>query len=206
MKEDVYPLFILCMTPNTWYYTLSALSQVLGGVLGLNAIFVAVKLEHIIKQIDYYKRRGASIIKWENKKEADKRISFDGHFILKHLQTIWKKHHDDPAFIVHLEKTLNRYDPSLRATSERALRFTEDTIYSLEDNLKQRNKVIYGILLPSFITMVAIFASLFMLAFTDYFLKEFPANMEALVGVVIIGIFGMCLIAHSSYRILWSIE
>ena len=194
------------MDPNTWYFALSALGQVLGGILGLNVIFVAVKIEHIIKQVDYYKRRGASIIKWESRNEADDHISFDAHYILKKLHALWKKHHDDPAFIAHLEKTLKHYDPSLRATPDRAVHFMEDTIYSLEDNLEQKKKVIHSIIVPSVITMFAIFVSLMMLALTDYFLKNFPANAEALVGVIAIGILGMYQIAVSSYHILWSIE
>ena len=194
------------MDPNTWYFALSALGQVLGGILGLNVIFVAVKIEHIIKQVDYYKRRGASIIKWESMNEADSHISFDAHYILKKLHALWKKHHDDPAFITHLEKTLKRYDPSLRATPDRAVHFMEDTIYSLEDNLEQKRKVIHSIIVPSVITMFAIFASLMMLGLTDYLLKNFSANAEALVGVIAIGILGMYQIAVSSYHILWSIE
>ncbi len=194
------------MDPNTWYFALSALGQVLGGLLGLNAIFVAVKLEHITKQVDYYKRRGASIIKWEKKDEADKRISFDAVYILRKLHGISHHHRDDPAFITHLEHTLKRYDPSLRATSDRAIRFMDDTIYSLEDNLKQKGNMIHSIILPSVVTMISIFASMILLAFTDYFLKEFPANVELLVGVTLLGMLGMYLIAISSYRILWSIE
>lgn len=194
------------MDSNTWYFTLSSLAQVLGAVLGLNAIFAAVKLEHIIKQIDYYKRRGASIIKWESRKEADKRISFDGHYILKHLEMIRKKHGEDPAFIVHLEKTLNRYDPSLRATPDRAVRFMEDTIYSLEDNLEQKHKVIHRMIPPSLVTMFAIFAALLMQAYTDFLFANFFANAELLIMVVMIGILGICLIAISAYHILWSIE
>lgn len=194
------------MDPNTWYFALSALSQVLGGILGLNAIFVAVKLEHITKQVIYYKRRGASILKWEKKDEAEKRISFDAGYILKKLHAMSRHYRDDPAFITHLEHTLKRYDPSLRATPERAIRFMDDTIYSLEDNLEQKKNMIYSIVLPSMVTMFAIFASLMMMAFTDYFLKQFPANLELLIGVNVIGILGMYLISVSSYRILWSIE
>ena len=194
------------MDPNTWYFALSALAQTLGGLLGLNAIFVAVKLEHITKQVDYYKRRGASIIKWEKRSEADIRISFNAHYILKKLWTLSKKHIEDPAFVVHLERTLKRYDPSLRATPDRAIRFMEDTIYSLEDNLEQKKKMIHSIILSSIVTMFAIFASLMLMVFTDYFLKQFPANYELLIGVMVIGILGIYLIAVSSYRILWSIE
>ena len=194
------------MNPSTWYYSLSALAQVLGGILGLNAIFVAVRLEHIVKQIDYYKRRGASMIKWEGKKEADMRISFDGHYILQKLQLLSKRHREDPAFIAHLERTLKRYDPSLRATPERAIRLMDDTIYSLEDNLEQKKKVIYHIIFPSVITIISIFGSLVMLVFSDYLLKNFPAAGDLLVGVILIGLMGMYLIAVSSYRILWSIE
>jgi len=195
------------MHPDTWYYTLSALAQVIGGILGLNAIFVAVRLEHIIKQVDYYKRRGASMLKWEKKSElGDNRISFDGRYILKKLKALDHKHRDDPAFIAHLEHTLKRYDPSLRVTPERAIRFMDDTVYSLEDNLEQKRNVIHSMIVPSAITMFAIFASLMMLGFTDYFLKVFPASFEALIGIIVIGTLGMYLIAVSSYRILWSIE
>lgn len=195
------------MDPNTWYFTLSALAQVIGGLLGLNAIFVAVRLEHIIKQVDYYKRRGASILKWETKSElGDNRISFDGSYIFKKLHALAKKHRDDPAFIAHLEHTLKRYDPSLRATPERAIRFMDDTIYSLEDNLQQKKNVIHSIILPSVVTMLAILLSMLMLGFSDYFFKWFPASFEALIGVIVIGMLGMYLIAVSSYRILWSIE
>ena len=194
------------MSPNTWYYSLSALAQVLGSILGLNAIFVAVKLEHITKQVEYYKRRGASVIKWESRNEADDHIFFDAHYILKKLQTLSKKHREDPAFVVHLERTLKHYESSLRATPDRALRFMDDTVYSLKDNLEQKKRVIYSVILPSVITMIAIFISLIMLAFSDYFLTYYPAAVELLIGVVVIGILGMYLIAVSSYHILWSIE
>lgn len=194
------------MDPNTWYFALSALAQVLGGLLGLNAIFVAVKLEHITKQVDYYKRRGASILKWEKKDEADKRISFDAIYILKKLHGISHHHRDDPAFVAHLERTLKRYDPTLRATSDRAIRFMDDTIYSLEDNLKQKGNMIHSIILPSVVTMIAILASMILLAFTDYFVKQFSGSLELLVGVTLFGMLGIYLIAVSSYRILWSIE
>ncbi len=195
------------MDPNTWYFALSALAQVIGGVLGLNAIFVAVRLEHIIKQVDYYKRRGASTLKWEKKSElGDDRISFDGRYILKKLKALEKKHRDDPAFIVHLEHTLKRYDPTLRATPERAIRFMDDTIYSLEDNLEQKRNVIHSMITPSVISLFAIFGSMMMLGFSDYFIKSFSASLDALIGIIVIGILGMYLIAVSSYRILWSIE
>ena len=194
------------MDPNTWYFALSALAQVLSGVLGLTAIFVAVKLEHITKQVDYYKRRGASILKWESKDEADDHISFDAHYILRKLHAFSKKHREDDALIPHLEKTLKRYDPTLRVTPDRAIRFMDDTIYALEDNLKQKRNVLHSIVVPSVVTMFAIFASLVMLGLTDYFLGSFPANLEAMMAVILIGIFGIYLIAVSSYRILWSIE
>ncbi len=194
------------MDPNTWYFTLSALAQVLGSILGLNAIFVVIKLEHITKQVNYYKRRGASILKWEKKEEADKRISFDATYILKKLHAISKHHRDDPAFVAHLEHTLKRYDPALRATPDRAIRFMDDTIYSLEDNLDQKKSMIHSVILPSIVNMFAIFASLIMMGFTDYFIKWFPANIELLIGIIIISILGMYLIAVSSYQILWSIE
>ena len=194
------------MDPNTWYFALSALGQVLGGMLGLNAIFVAVKLEHITKQVDYYKRRGASILKWEKKDEADKRISFDAMYILKKLHRISHHHRDDPAFIAHLEHTLKHYDPSLRATSDRAIRFMDDTVYSLEDNLEQKGSMIRSIILPSVVTMLAIFSSVMLLAFSDYLLSQTSITMELLVGVSLLGMLGMYLIAMSSYHILWSIE
>ncbi|MDP3778912.1 MAG: hypothetical protein Q8R30_02585 [bacterium] len=195
------------MDPNTWYFALSALAQVIGGVLGLNAIFVAVRLEHIIKQVDYYKRRGASMLKWEKKSElGDNRISFDGRYILKKLRALERKHRDDPAFITHLEHTLKRYDPTLRVTPERAMRFMDDTIYSLEDNLEQKKNVIHSMIVPSVISLFTIFGSMMMLGFSDYFFKLFSASLEALIGIIVIGILGMYLIAVSSYRILWSIE
>ena len=194
------------MDPNTWYFALSALAQVLSGVLGLTAIFVAVKLEHITKQVDYYKRRGASILKWESKDEADDHISFDAHYILRKLHAFSKKHREDEALIPHLKKTLKRYDPTLRVTPDRAIRFMDDTIYSLEDNLKQKRNVLHSIVVPSVVTMFAIFVSLVMLGLTDYFLASFPANLEALMAAILIGMFGIYLIAVSSYRILWSIE
>ncbi|MDP3770611.1 MAG: hypothetical protein Q8R40_06820 [bacterium] len=194
------------MDPNTWYFALSALAQVLAAVLGLTAIFVAVKLEHITKQIDYYKRRGASILKWESKKEADDHISFDAHYILRKLHAFSHKHREDEALIPHLEKTLKRYDPTLRVTPERAIRFMDDTIYSLQDNIKQKRDVIRSIILPSIVTMIAIFASLILLGLTDYFLANFSADVEILMVVTLMGIVGIYLIAVSSYRILWSIE
>lgn len=194
------------MDPNTWYFALSALAQVLAAVLGLTAIFVAVKLEHITKQVDYYKRRGASILKWESKKEADDHISFDAHYILKKLHTFSRKHREDEALILHLEKTLKRYDPILHVTPDRAIRFMDDTMYSLQDNLKQKRDVIRSIIIPSIVTMIAIFASLILLGLTDYFMVHSSMNLEALMVVILIGIVGMYLIAVSSYRILWSIE
>ena len=107
---------------------------------------------------------------------------------------------------MHLEPTLKRYDPSLRATPDRAIRFMEDTIYSLEDNLEQKKRMIRSVILPSVVTMLVIFASMVLMGFTDYFLTQFPASLELLIAVIMVGIFGMCLIAVSSYRILWSIE
>jgi len=194
------------MDPNTWYFALSSLAQVLSGILGLTAIFVAVKLEHITKQIDYYKRRGASMLKGQGKEEADLRLSFDASSILKKLHAFARKHRDDPAMLPHLEKTLKRYDPTLRATPDRAIRFMDDTIYSLEDNLEQKRKIIHSIRMPSAITLLAIFFSLILLGLTDSLLSTFAYNIELLMGVIALGIIGMCLIAVSSYQILWSIE
>ena len=195
------------MDPNTWYFTLSALAQTLSGVLGLTAIFVVVKLEQITKQVDYYKRRGASILKAQSRKEAHgEYLSFNATVIFKKLQAFSHKHRDDPEMLPHLERVLKRYDPSLRATPDRAVRFMDDTVVSLEDNLEQKKNIISKVIIPSILTMLAIFVSLILLAFTDPLLTSFPYTLELLVGVVVLGVFGMYLIAVASYEILWSVE
>lgn len=194
------------MDPNTWYFTLSALAQTLASILGLTGIFVGLKLESITKQIEYYKRRGASILKWEGRKEADDHLLFDAYYILKKLRSFAHKHREDEAILPHLEKTMKRYDPSLRVTPDRAVRFLDDTIYSLEGNLDQKRNIINSIIAPVVINMVAIFASLVLMGLTDYFMHNFAYNVEVLLGVVALAVLGMIDIALISYKILWTIE
>lgn len=195
------------MDPNTWHFTLSALSQTLAAILGLTAIFFVLKVESITKQIDYYKRRGASILKGQNSHEGDRRLSFDADYILQKLHAFARKHREDVSIIPHLERTMKRYDPSLRVTQERAVMFLDDTIYSLEDNMSQKKKIIQSVRVPAVANLITIFIALELLAASDLVLSAYTVYAQGiLLGAVALGIMGVTLIAFVAYEMLWSIE
>lgn len=194
------------MDPNAWYFTLSSLSQVLAGVLGLTAIFVTVKLDYTMRQIDYHKRRGVSVLRIQSVQEAvDGRLHFDASHILRELKAFAHKHREDPAIIPHLEKVMKKYDSALRVTPERAWQFVDDSIYSLDDNLTQKRESIEALKAPSGLSLLAIIFSFILLSFSDFFLAT-PYAFFALVGVVGIGLLGTMAIAIASYTILRSVE
>ena len=193
------------MDPSTWHFTLSALSQVLAAILGLTSIFIALKVEHIAKEIDYFKRRGASILKRFDAHEYN-HLMYQAADILKRLKEFKEKYHNDPVALAHLEDTFRYYDHATSTTPERALRFLDETIYSLEDNLGQKHRVIHAIKDPALIMIAAIFISLELLGLSDFFLQNFEHAVYLLLGVIMLGLVGIATIADRTYQILWSLE
>ncbi len=55
------------MGPNTWYYTLSTISQTLAAILALAAVFAVLRLESLRKNIDDYKGRALKILNAKGK-------------------------------------------------------------------------------------------------------------------------------------------
>lgn len=191
---------------DTWHFTLSALAQSLAAILGLTTIFVALKLEHIVKEIDYYKRRGASILKVH----PDKKVShffFTSSHISESLHRLREEHKDnmDPL-LPHLAKMHKKYEPSIRVSAERSTHFFEDTIFFLDDYRNQKKLILKTIRLPALITISDIVIALFFLAVSDQIFTLVPWNEALLVAVVLWGIMGIVAIAGSSYQILSSVE
>lgn len=55
------------MESNTWYYTLSTISQTLAAILALAAVFAILRLESLKKNIDNYKRRALMLLNVKEK-------------------------------------------------------------------------------------------------------------------------------------------
>lgn len=196
----------MTLDPNTWYFSLSALAQTLAALLGLSGIFVALKLEHIVKEIDYYKRRGATILKIHKPENDDERLAFDAAKILKGLREFQANYMDDPVAMRHLQHAHHKYEPTMRASSERAIRFLEDTIYFLEDYLRQKATILHLIKFPAVTTIAGIVLSFMLLSWSEFFTVLFRNPRFVLIAAIVLGILGIISIARTSYRLLWSVE
>ena len=48
---------------NTWYYTLSTISQTLAAILGLGAVFIVLRMQGLNKNIAEYRAMALNIIR-----------------------------------------------------------------------------------------------------------------------------------------------
>ena len=190
---------------STWNYTLSTLAQVLAAILGLTSIFIALKLEHIVQKIDYHKRRGASILKGISEEHANELAYFRASYILAQLKTIEEICDGRHDIIEHLQRVLKRYDGAAEISEERARRFLSDTIYALENNIRQKEHVLLRLIMPSLITVSGMVASLVTLGAANILIGS-RYDVVLFWSVLLISIIGIIMILIASYNIFRSIE
>ena len=113
---------------------------------------------------------------------------------------------DDAVSLRHLQHAHRKYEPTIRASSERAIRFLEDTIYFLEDYLRQKATILHLIKFPAVTTITGIVLSFMLLAWSEFFTVLFRNPRFVLIAAIVLGILGIISIAWTSYRLLWSVE
>ena len=147
------------MEINTWYYTLSTISQTLAAILGLAAVFVVLRLQGLIKNISDYKGRATDILKVKERHIQAYKIpqSVSIKEILDDLREIDSEYETEysrnAGIVDNLSKLSERYEPNKELHHQN---FLKDTLKSLDSFVSQRDDVVKLIKWPGVIVSLAI--------------------------------------------------
>ena len=192
------------MELNTWYYTLSTISQTLAAVLALAAVFVVVRLESLNKNINDYRGRALKIIILKeryvdpgNKRNWDNvgAILADLREFKNNYSEKYRKIERLPAALVDLS---NRYDVFSKFSETE---FIKNTLENLDSFVSQRDGLMKLLKWPGIVVSLAISASIVLLSFSD---KVY--NQCILFLTVALALFGLFSVMRAAWKILDAIK
>lgn len=195
------------MTPNTWYYTLSTISQTLAAILGLAAVFVVLRLQGLIKNISDYRGRAIDVLRVKEKHIQSYKIpqSITIKEILEDLREIdgnYETEYSRNAGVVdNLSKLSDRYEPNKGLGHQD---FLKDTLKNLDSFVSQRDDVVKLVKWPGIIVSLAIAISILLLGLTDWAINN--SLILLLLFVVVLALFGIWSIIRACWKILFAIK
>lgn len=195
------------MTPNTWYYTLSTISQTLAAILGLAAVFVVLRLQGLIKNISDYRGRAIDILRVKERHIQSYNIpqSITIKEILEDLREIDRKYETEyscnSGIGDDLSKLSTRYEPN-KGLSEQD--FLKDTLKNLDSFVSQRDDVVKLVKWPGIVVSLAIAISILLLGLTDWDINNSLTIL--LLCTVIFALFGIWSIIRACWKILFAIK
>lgn len=195
------------MNPNTWYYTLSTISQTMAALFGLGAVFTTLRLEGISKNITDYKGRAVNILKIrdthtgipvipnndETKVILNKLKEFEKDYNSKYSQNFGIKT-DLDILSNNLEpyKNLGRID------------LIKDTRYNLDLFIEQKDKMVKMVKVPGIITTITIAASVILLPVKDILRSDLLSWVFVSV-VILFSVFSIYSLVRASWKLLNSL-
>jgi hypothetical protein len=193
------------MQLQTWYYTFSTISQTLASIVGLSAVFVAIRLEQLDRTTSLFRERALNIIAGEGKAGLQFGKEAETHRVIKKLEHIindfdhWNGDQNVKSIIIEL---ITRYEPTKKYDN---LSFIKDTHFYLDKAYEQKTKVINLIKWPAFFVAIAIGFSLIYLSTTDY-LISLPGIINVLMLFVVFSLFSIFSIFRAIWKILFAIK
>jgi hypothetical protein len=182
---------------NTWYYTLSTISQTIAAILGLLAVFVALRIQNILKNIIDYKQRALDILEKDitlNKNNFSNADSADS--ILVELEKLSKKINDGVVDKIGGTcagiKILSEQNEKNKQLDCRG--YLEDTLKNLTIYSKQRDKILKLVKLPSILATLVIVMSIMLLGFGIFFDCKLKISLIIIMVILTISSIGFILI------------
>ena len=196
---------------NIWFYTLSTISQTLAAILGLAAVFVVLRLQGLVKNINDYKSRAVDILRVMERYIKTFKIQQNVGKLLKDLRNfnvIYKKsdkyYEGDESMnrgiTDSITKLSDRYEP-YKGLNHRD--FFEDTLNNLDNFVSQRDDVIKLIRLPGIIASSTIIISILNLGLTDW-LTHYSTIL--LLLNVVLSLISILFIVRACWKIIFAIK
>lgn len=195
------------MSPNTWYYTLSTISQTLAGILGLAAVFVVLRLQGLIKNISGYKGRAIDILKIKEKHISLYQIpqNLTVNNILENLREIESKYETEystiSGIVADLSALSNKYEPNKELGHKG---FLKDTLRNLDSFVSQRDDVVKLVKWPGIIVSLGIAISIFLLSLADWAINN--SLLLLLLFIVLFSLFGIWSVIRACWKIILAIK
>jgi len=195
------------MNPNTWYYTLSTISQTLAAILGLAAVLVVLRLQGLIKNISDYRERALDILikrkKYIKPYIIPENISLK--MILYDLDEASEKikiySDGNPDFVRELTQLSLDYEPNKKLDYQK---FIWDTQVKLNMFVSQRDDVVRLIAWPAIFIFVAIALSIILLGITDFVINN---SLKFLMPFdILLAVFGIWSIIRACWKILFALK
>jgi len=188
------------MSPNTWYYTLSTISQALAAILGLAAVFVVLRLQLLIKNVSDYRSRGIDILSKKKKNFRDYivPVNLSTNLIINDLEEIQDnfsaKYSHNSGFVAGVSMLSMNYEPNKKMD---ILDFVANTSGELCKYVEQRDETINLIKWPGITVSTTISLSVLCLSLTDILI-----SWQIFVILVSFFLYSMWKIISSCWKIL----
>lgn len=188
---------------DTWYYTLTTISQTLAAILGLAAVFAVIRLENLSKQLKKYRDRGYHAIKIIGK-HLKRKNSTSGsargvYEELKNIEENWERHKENSGIEPDIEGITKKYEPNLDLN---ALEFIKDSKYYLGVYIKQREATFKKIKLTGIVSSATIIYSIFLLSISKLFWCDRIYATQLFTIAVLFSIFSIILIIDAAWKLL----
>jgi len=188
---------------DTWYYTLSTIAQTLAAILGLAAVFAAIRLENFSKQLKEYRDRGYCVIKIIDKHlKRGNSTSGSANGVYKELEEIeknWETYEENSGIKPEIEEIAKRYETSL---SLNALEFIKDSRYHLGIYIKQRKGLLNKIKQTGVISSGTIIYAILLLSISKLFWCDRIFAMQLFTLAIVLSILSIILIIDITWKIL----
>lgn len=194
------------MCPNTWYYTLSTISQTLAAILALAAVFAILRLESLRKNIGDYKGRALKILSAKEKHLNSGKKSWDTiKIILEDLrefnQNYATKYDKNLSIQQDLTKLSANYEPLIQTSNAD---FVADTIKNLDSFVSQRDGVVKLVKWPGIVTSLAIAVPILLLSLSDRAISH--SLVLLLLFVVALALFGLWSVIRACWKIILAVK
>ena len=155
---------------NTWYYTLSTISQTLAAILGLGAVFVVLRLQGLNKNIADYRAMALNILRSKKENIRDYKMPSDEIVdILKELRNFKENYRDDN--LRGNAGVLQAMNIWAQTYSDHGYRndmdFMNDVVDRLNFFTSQRDDVLKMIKWPGIFMFISIALAIISLGFSD---------------------------------------
>lgn len=194
------------MSLNTWYYTLSTISQTLAGVLALAAVFTVLRLESLTKSISNYKARALEILRAKEKHISSGKKSWDTiKIILEDLKEFNEnyeiKYRHTGGVKGEMERLSDRYENLIHISD---IDLIENTYKNLNSFVDQRDGLIRMVKWPGITTSVVIVMSILFLGLSDWVVSS--CMFLVLLLVVMSALFAIWSVIRACWNILLAIK
>ncbi|TSC77650.1 MAG: hypothetical protein G01um101424_273 [Parcubacteria group bacterium Gr01-1014_24] len=190
------------MFDNTWYYTLSTISQTLAAILALVAVFIVLRLEGLGRSINDYRSRALKILEIKDlssnsreKKRNTIKIILDD---LCEFTQNYTEYRTKPGVNEDIGQLASKYQKNWRSSDDD---FVQDTLNQLNFFVSQRDGAIKLIKWPGIIISTTICLSIILLSLTLWVINNLSIILLALLAT-----FSIWSVIRACWKILTAIQ